>query len=120
MKDRCHMKIELDYQALGRRIKARRTDAQLTQEQLASRIDAATSNISHIERATTKVSLPTLVKIANVLGATLDELVCDSLPVSQVYLEQDIAALLEDCSAEEKRMLRDIISATKRTILEHK
>lgn len=114
------MKIDLDYKALGRRIKARRTDAQLTQEQLASKVDVATSNISHIERATTKVSLPTLVKIANALGATLDELICDSLPVSQVYLEQDIAELLRDCSAEEKRMIRDIVAATKRTIREHK
>lgn len=114
------MSIELDYKLLGHRIKNNRTAAELTQEQLAGIVDVATSNISHIERATTKVSLPTLVKIANALNVSLDQLVCDSLPVSESYLEKDFAALLADCNLEEMRMLKDIIVASKRTIREHK
>ncbi|MDL2273313.1 helix-turn-helix domain-containing protein [Oscillospiraceae bacterium OttesenSCG-928-G22] len=114
------MSIELDYKQLGGRIKRYRTAAGLTQEQLADKVDVVTSNISHMERATTQVSLPTLVKIANVLGVSLDQLVCDSLPVSESYLEKDFADLLADCTLEEKRMLKDIVIASKRTIREHK
>lgn len=114
------MSIELNYKQLGVRIKHYRTAAKLTQEQLASLVDVATSNISHIERATTKVSLPTLVKLANALKVSLDQLVCDSLPVSAAYLEQDFADLLADCTLDEKRILKDIVSASKRTIREHK
>mgnify|MGYP003623576678 CR=1 FL=1 len=112
------MNIDLDYKQLGVRIKRHRTVAELTQEQLASIVDVATSNISHIERATTKVSLPTLVKIANALGVSLDQLVCDSLPVSERYLEKDFAELLADCTLEEKRILKDIVVATKKTLRE--
>lgn len=90
----------------------------MTQEQLAENIDMATSNISHIERATTQVSLPSLVKIANVLNVSLDQLVCDSLPVSTDYLEKDIAELLKDCTTTEKKIVRNIIDVTIKTLRE--
>ena len=114
------MSIELDYKRLGKRIKGRRTEAKLTQEQLASIVDVATSNISHIERATTQVSLPTLVKIANALGVSLDQLTCDSLPVSGEYLQKDFAELLSDCTVNEMQIIKDIVTATKKTLRERK
>ena len=112
--------MELDYTKLGQRIKKYRLQNHLTQEQLAEIIDVATSNISHIERATTQVSLPSLVRIANALNVTLDQLICDSLPIAKVYLEKDIAELLSDCTLQEKQIIKDIISVTKKTLREHK
>lgn len=56
--------MELDYVSIGRRIKKYRIDLGLKQSQLAERSGVEPSNISHIERAATKVSLPTLVNIA--------------------------------------------------------
>ena len=112
------MSIELDYIELGRKIRKYRQLANLTQEQLAERIDMATSNISHIERATTQVSLPSLVKIANVLNVSLDQLVCDSLPVASAYLEQEIGMLLKDCTAREKKIIRSIIEVTIQSLRE--
>ncbi len=114
------MNIDLNYRQMGERIKKFRLQAHLTQEQLANEVDMATSNISHIERATTQVSLPSLVKIANTLNVSLDQLVCDSLPVADVYLEKDIADLMKDCTTEEKRIIRDILTVTKKTLKEHK
>ena len=105
------MGIELNYADLGRRIRHYRQDAHMTQEQLAERINMATSNISHIERATTQVSLPSLVKIANVLNVSLDELVCDSLPAADSYLEKDIADFINGCTLREKKSLLGIIEA---------
>ena len=113
------MEIEFNYAELGRRIRDYRQKAHLTQEQLAEKIDMATSNISHIERATTQVSLPSLVKIANVLGVSLDQLVCDSLPVSSNYLEKDIAELLKSCTPKEKKIVRNIIKVTIKTLHEN-
>ena len=66
------MNIELDYKKLGKRIKEQRLKQHLTQEQLGEVVNITTSNVSHIERATTQVSLSSLVKIANALDTTLD------------------------------------------------
>lgn len=115
------MDIELDYKALGKRIKEKRLKMHLTQERLGEIINVATSNISHIERATTQVSLPSLVKIANALNTTLDQLTCDSLySIADIYVEQDISNLLQNCSLEEKQIIKDIVIAAKKSLKEHR
>lgn len=115
------MDIELDYKALGKRIKEQRLKMHLTQERLGEIVGISTSNVSHMERATTQVSLPSLVKIANALGTTLDQLACDSLnSVADIYVEQDISNLLEGCSLTEKQIIKDIVIATKKSLKEHR
>ena len=113
--------IELDYSKLGKRIKEYRLKKHLTQEKLGEIVNVATSNISHIERATTQVSLPSLVKIANALDVTLDQLICDSsIPVAEFYIEQDISNLLHGCSLKEKEIIKDIIAAARKSLKEHR
>lgn len=115
------MNIGLDYKALGKRIKEQRLKQHLTQEQLGEVVGVNTSNISHIERATTQVSLSSLVKIANALNTTLDQLTCDSLNfIADIYVEQDITNLLEGCSLAEKQIIKDIVIATKKSLKEHR
>ena len=113
--------MELDYKKLGKRIKEQRLKQHLTQEKLGEIVGVATSNISHIERATTQVSLSSLVKIANALDTTLDCLVCDSLcSVADLYIEQDISNLLQGCTLAEKQIIKDILITTKKTLKEHR
>lgn len=114
------MENDINYYQLGLRVKSYRKKAGFSQEELADRVGSATSTIAHAESGTSKPSLPLLVKIARELGVSIDQLLCDSLPIAQTYLERDIADLLADCSAEEKRMIRDIIAATKETLRRHR
>ena len=114
------MTNDIDYAQIGIRIKKYRQKAHLTQEMLADKIDAATSTIAHAESGTSKPSLPLLMKVANALNVTLDQLVCDNLPIADMYLDKDIADLLNDCSKTEKRIIRDIIVATKETIRQNR
>ena len=113
--------MELDYKKLGKRIKEQRLKQHLTQEKLGEIVGVATSNISHIERATTQVSLSSLVKIANALDSSLDRLVCDSLySIADLYIEQGISNLLQGCSLAEKQIIKDIVIAAKKSLKEHR
>ena len=114
------MENDVDYVQLGQRIRRYRREAGLTQEQLAGQIDVATSTIAHAESGTSKPSLPLLLKVARCLNVTLDQLVCDNLPIADLYVEKDIADLLSDCTLSEKQILRDIILAAKDTFRKHK
>lgn len=78
--------MELDYQAIGTRIRRFRKEQGLTQQLLAELSNQEPSNISHIERGATKLSLPTIVNIANSLGITVDDLLCDSLLTQELLL----------------------------------
>ena len=75
--------MAIDYVIIGTRIREIRKNKKMTQATLAELSGVEPSNISHIERAATKLSLPTLVSIANALNVTLDELVYGNLKKSQ-------------------------------------
>ena len=105
--------MELDYVSIGKRIKKYRIELGLKQSQLAEKSGVEPSNISHIERAATKVSLPTLVNIANALEVSLDEIVYDSLIKNEHISIKEINELLVDCEREELTALIQIIKTTK-------
>ena len=106
----------LDYQAIGTRVRRLRKSLGLTQQTLAEMSGQEPSNISHIERGATKLSLPTLVNIANALEVTVDELLCDSLPASRNVLEREVAQLLADCSHLELKIITETVLALKESL----
>lgn len=108
--------MELDYVSIGRRIKKYRIELGLKQSQLAERSGVEPSNISHIERAATKVSLPTLINIANALEVSLDEIVYDSLIKNEHISIKEINNLISDCEPNELTAIIEIIKTTKSII----
>ena len=111
--------MEINYVSIGERIREIRMQKRWTQAFLAERAAVEPSNISHIERAATKVSLPTLIAIANALDVTLDDLVYKSLVKSERVTLGIVGELLSDCSAGELTALAEVIKTTK-TILRTK
>lgn len=69
----------LNYAALGKRIREERMRQGISIEALAHRADISYVHMSHIETDDTKVSLPALVSIANALNVTTDFILYDSL-----------------------------------------
>lgn len=64
--------MELDYAAIGNRIRVRRHMIGLTQERLAELCSLSLSFLGHIERGTRKMSLETLAALARALGTSTD------------------------------------------------
>ena len=108
--------MELDYKAIGKRIKIARIKADLTQEKLSEMVGVSPTHMSNVETGTTRVSLTTIVGIANALGITSDDLLCDSVIKAKVQFEKDIALVLEDCDEYEIRVIRDLAAAAKETL----
>ncbi len=109
-------KIELDYKAIGLRIKNARTKREMCQERLAALSGLSTTHTSHIETGNTKVSLPALVQLANALEVSLDDLVCDSLYKARPVFESEIILTLRDCDEKEIRMIADVAEALKASL----
>lgn len=68
----------MDYVALGTRIKNKRLEQNYTQEQLAELVDVSAVYIGQIERGDRKLTLKVLVKIAESLNVSIEELLKDS------------------------------------------
>lgn len=106
----------LDYRSIGKRVRAARIKANFTQEYLAEQLDISPSHLSNIETGTTKMSLKTIVNIANALSVSCDDLLCDSVIKARPQFEEDISELLQSCDEYEIRIVRDMVKSLVRTL----
>lgn len=103
--------MEIDYRAIGKRVKNARINAHITQEELSETINMSLSHISNIETGNTKLSLPTLITIADALSVTADDLLCDNNSQSVTVYQNELQKLVADCSYHEMRIITDIVQA---------
>lgn len=83
---------------------------------LGERTDYSVQHISHIETGKTKLSVECLFDIANALHVSLDELACGYVNSASIVLDGELNSLLEDCTAQEKRILLDTIKTLKNSL----
>lgn len=108
--------MNLDFKAIGKRIKIARIRANLTQETVADKIGVTPQHISNIETGNSSVSLATLIAIANLLKVSVDELLCDTVLKSKPVFLKEAAEILSDCNDYEVRVLIDILKAAKHSM----
>lgn len=106
----------IDYDAIGLRIKIARIKAKITQESLAKQIGLSPTHVSNIETGNTKLSLPTIINIANVLAVSVDDLLCDNIVKSNHVFNKEAQEILADCSPYDIRILLDILKSTKKAL----
>lgn len=106
----------MDYVLLGQRIRAARLAAGLSQEKSAEMVCLTSQHISHTEVASTKISLPALIKIANALNTSVDRLLSDSIHASKAYLMDDIQTFFSDCNPDEIYVMLEAANAAKKAI----
>jgi len=100
-----------DVKIIGKRIKALRTQQNMTQAELAERAGLSNVYISNIETGFKGVSLDALTKIAIAFDLSVVYLLLDELPVRYPKAHRKIAALLADCDIDELGMIEKMLSS---------
>lgn len=106
----------LDYEVIGKNIRAFRKAKNLSQEQLAEKIWISTTHMSHIETGSTKLSLSVLVDIAQALQVGTDELLATQPYIEKKSTYNEIYSLIQSCTPAQARVLLDILTATKESM----
>ena len=65
----------MDYTAIGKRIRAKRKQKDLSQEELAEMVNITVSHLKHIESGHRKPSVDLLFEIMRILNLSLDALI---------------------------------------------
>ena len=115
--------MDIDFKAIGKRIRIARIQADLTQEKLAAILDISVPHMSNIERGMTKVSLSRIISIANALSLDgIDQFVCEHVSMHRVTYNTEIQSILDDCDSYEIRHLVEQLQMQKdsmRDLKEH-
>lgn len=106
----------MDYHAIGQRIRSMRKARKLTQEKLAELADISVVHMSHIETGVTKLSLPVIVKIADALDVRVDSLLYDEPRGGLSIAVDEIATILDGCTASQARFIADLVRAAKQSL----
>lgn len=110
--------MNINYKAIGQRIKIARIKKGITQEAIADIIDITPAHMSNVETGKTKVSLPTLIQIANALNVSVDFLLCDNVISSKVIFENEAKEIFGDCDDYEIRTLVELLKSAKEIMRE--
>ena len=109
-------KHEVDYKAIGKRVRDLRQKQDLSQEQLAGKASITSVYLSNLENGHGKGSLPTFLKIANGLGCGVDALLCDNINDSRQIYEEQLGTLLVDCTDAELKIILGTVKSLKEQI----
>jgi transcriptional regulator with XRE-family HTH domain len=99
----------MDQVALGKRIKAARERAGMTQEDLAAAVEYSVDHMSVVERGVKAPKLDKLVTIANVLKVGTDELLQDNLDAATLLHATELSERLKALSPEGQRKVMNVL-----------
>lgn len=100
--------MALDYNIIGSRIKQARLAKNLTQEDLAEKIDISVAFLSRVERGNSHINLKRLNQICGLLDVSEAYVLNGASSNSANYLDKEFAELLKKCSPEKQRMIYNV------------
>lgn len=97
--------MEIDYKAIGKRVREARKRLGITQSSLAEKANLSDTLVSHIERGATKLSLPSIIAVANALETSVDSLLMDVIDRSEAEFDREFSLLLGGLSPFGRRLI---------------
>lgn len=100
--------MALDYNVIGSRIKQARLSKNMTQEDLADKIDISVAFLSRVERGNSRINLRRLNEICNLLDVSEGYILNGAASDSDNYLVKEFADLLKAVSPEKQKLIYNI------------
>ena len=105
--------MALDFKIIGKRLKQARLNANLTQEQLAEKLDVSVAFLSRIETANSRINLKRLEQICRITGVTEGYILNGVSEDSNTYLSDEFSNLLKDCPPEKIKLIYNVSKVIK-------
>ena len=103
--------MALDYTVIGQRIKQARLAKNLTQEDLAEKIDISVAFLSRVERGNSHINLKRLNQICGLLDVSEGYILNGASSNSNYYLDKEFAELIKGCSPEKQKLIYNVAKA---------
>ena len=112
--------MKIDHKLIGKRIKTFRQHKGYTQAVLAEKVGATSGYVSLLETGKKKATLEMLLQICACLEITLDVLLVGNQVMQKSDYNQEISDFLESCNEYERKILYEIIKATKDVMINNR
>lgn len=100
--------MALDFTIIGQRLKKARIDKEMTQENLAEKLDISVAFLSRVERGLSHVNLKRLSQLCAILDVSEGYILNGASSTSEHYLISEFNELLSNCSPEKQKLIYKI------------
>ena len=100
--------MALDYTIMGERLREARQAKNMTQENLAEKLNVSVAFLSRIESGKTRINLVRLNEICTATGVPESYILNGTSEESPNYLSKELSKLLEKCSGEQRKQIYKI------------
>lgn len=111
--------MEINYLAIGEKIKKYRKEQKIPQQKLAKIIGISSSHMCNIEKGRTKFGLSTLMTVAAALKVNTDLLLYEQISKRgkmRAIVLDEMEAQLRDCNEVQMQMLREFFHSEKKRL----
>ena len=99
------VKMVIDYEIIGKRIRAERVKQKLTQEDIAEKIETSIAFYSRIETGRAHINLARIIEIADILNVSPGYFITGIEQNSENYLYNDFKMILEKCTPKQQKFI---------------
>ena len=100
--------MAIDYSVIGSRIKQARLAKNMTQEDLADKIDISVAFLSRVERGNSHINLKRLNQICGLLDVSEGYLLNGASSSSEIYLGKEFTDLIKSVSPEKQKLIYNV------------
>ena len=101
-------KIAIDHSVIGSRIKQARLAKNMTQEDLADKIDISVAFLSRVERGNSHINLKRLNQLCGLLDVSEGYLLNGASSSSENYLDKEFTDLIKSVSPEKQKLIYNV------------
>ncbi len=102
------IKMAIDYSVIGSRIKQARLAKNMTQEDLADKIDISVAFLSRVERGNSHINLKRLNQLCGLLDVSEGYLLNGASSSSENYLDKEFTDLIKSVSPEKQKLIYNV------------
>lgn len=110
--------MAIDYSVIGSRIKQARLAKNMTQEDLADKIDISVAFLSRVERGNSHINLKRLNQLCDLLDVSEGYLLNGASSSSENYLDKEFTDLIKSVSPEKQKLIYNVAKAIAETDME--
>ena len=110
--------MAIDYSVIGSRIKQARLAKNMTQEDLADKIDISVAFLSRVERGNSHINLKRLNQLCGLLDVSEGYLLNGTSSSSENYLDKEFTDLIKSVSPEKQKLIYNVAKAIAETDME--
>lgn len=107
--------MAIDYSVIGSRIKQARLAKNMTQEELADKIDISVAFLSRVERGNSHINLKRLNQLCGLLDVSEGYLLNGASSSSENYLDKEFTDLIKSVSPDKQKLIYNVAKAIAET-----